>query len=163
QLLVSVEVELVELPVLGQYAAHGPGDRAHHDGFGFNHVLAEFNAAEHRTSRDAGGGKKAIAPNHILDLVFLLRILDAHLYGARPSFLGASHRACLLVTANTTERRRRQHTFRRAADAEINVDAGFRIGAMNDTGDIAITDEAHRGAGLADRRNDVRVPRPVEQ
>ena len=69
----------------------------------------------------------------------------------------------LHLAADAAQRRRRQHAFRRAADAEIDVDAGLRLGAMDHAGDVAVGDQRHRGAGLADRRDHVGMARPVEQ
>src|SRR5262249_62434856 len=63
----SIEIEFIELPVLGDDPAHCSRNRAHHDGFRFYNVLAEFNAAQHRPARDTGRGEEAIALHHILD------------------------------------------------------------------------------------------------
>src|SRR5262245_64475903 len=73
-----VKIKFVELPMLGQYAAHRAGDRAHHYCFGLNHVLAEFYPAQHGAAGDPGGGKKAIAFHHIVNLVLTPRVFDAH-------------------------------------------------------------------------------------
>src|SRR5262245_19388249 len=74
-----VKMKFVELPMLGQYAAHRAGDRAHHYRFGLNHVLAEFYPAQHGTAGDPGGGKKAIAFHHIVNLVLTPRVFYADL------------------------------------------------------------------------------------
>src|SRR2546423_8700097 len=78
----SIQVEFVELAVLGADPAHRAGHRAHHHGFGLDHVAAEAHAPEHRAGSDAGRGEQAIAPDHVHDLVALARVLDAHLEGA---------------------------------------------------------------------------------
>src|SRR6516165_11667131 len=50
----SIEVELVELPMLGLDCAHRAGDRAHHHGLGLdNIVLAELHTGQQRTRSDA--------------------------------------------------------------------------------------------------------------
>src|SRR5450759_5954530 len=72
------EVKLRHLPVLGTDPAHGAGGRAHHHGFGLDHVLAELDPAQHGAIGHAGGGEQTIALHHVFDLVFFLRILDAH-------------------------------------------------------------------------------------
>jgi hypothetical protein len=54
----------------------------------------------------------------------------------------------LHLAADAAQRRRRQHAFGRAAGPDIHVDAGIVwIGAMDDTRDIAVGDEANRRAG----------------
>src|SRR6185312_13786521 len=55
------------------------------------------------------------------------------------------------------------HAFRRPADAEINVDAGLiRAGGVDDAGDVAVADEADRGAGSADFLDHARVTWAIE-
>src|SRR5262245_49174998 len=44
----SIQMKLLELPVLGSDPPHRAGDRAHHHGLGFDHVLAEPYAVEQR-------------------------------------------------------------------------------------------------------------------
>ena len=77
--------------------------------------------------------------------------------------VGVEHQPALHLPADAAQRRRRQHAFRRAADAEIDVDAGARrIGGVNDAGDVAVGDELHRGAGLAHAGDQFGVARAVE-
>ena len=45
----SIQVEFLELAVLGLDVAHRAGDRAHHHGLGLDHVLAELDARQQRT------------------------------------------------------------------------------------------------------------------
>src|SRR3978361_2122953 len=80
--LSSIQMELLELPVLGRDVAGGAGDRADHDGFGLDHAFTELDAREQRTCRDARGREQAVAPRHVLDPVDELRVRHAHLVGA---------------------------------------------------------------------------------
>ena len=69
----------------------------------------------------------------------------------------------LHLPADAAQRGRRQHALGRAADAEIDVDAGFvGIGGVDDAGDIAIADQADRGTGLAHRPNQIGVARAIK-
>src|SRR5690242_17085989 len=76
------QVEFIELAVLGLHPAHGPGDGAHDDCFSFDHVFSEFHAREHRPVGYAGSSEQAVASDHVLDLVFLFQVGDAHFAGA---------------------------------------------------------------------------------
>src|ERR1700676_1228526 len=87
----SIEVEFLELAVIGLDVAHRAGDRAHHHGLGLDHVLAELDAAEQRTVGDAGGGKQAVAPHHVLDAIDHVRIVHAHLASALALLLGVEN------------------------------------------------------------------------
>ncbi len=51
----------------------------------------------------------------------------------------------------------------RTADAEQQVDAGALAGGHDRAGDVAVDDELDPGAGRADLRGQILVPRPVEQ
>ncbi len=78
----------------------------------------------------------------------MLRIRDAHLVGALALLLGVENQPALHLAADAAQRRRRQHALGRAAGADIHVDAGIvGIGAMDHAGDVAVGDQAHRGAG----------------
>src|SRR6185503_20584460 len=56
-----------------------------------------------------------------------------------------------------------QHALGSAADAEIDVDAGFLgIGGPDDTGDVAVGDELDARAGFTHRGYEFGVARPVE-
>ena len=56
---------------------------------------------------------------------FLFGIGDAHLQGALALVLGVEDQPALHLAADAAQRRRGQHAFRRAAGAEIDVDAGL--------------------------------------
>jgi len=56
-----IQIELLELPVLGSDPAHRAGDRAHHHGLGLDHLAAELDAAQHRAVGNAGRREQAIA------------------------------------------------------------------------------------------------------
>src|ERR1700722_17055240 len=76
-------LELTELPVLRHDAPHGAARRAHHHGLGLDDAVAESDAAQHAAVGDAGRREQAVAAHHVFDQVFLARVLDAHLGGAR--------------------------------------------------------------------------------
>src|SRR4029079_14615248 len=159
----SVEMKLAELAVLSQDTPYRTRHRTHHDGLGFDHILAEFDATKHRPGCDACRGEETIAPHHVFDLVFFLRILDAHLRCSRAQFLGVDDQPCLHLPANAAQSSSREHALRRAANAKINVDTGFRIRPVNHAGDIPVADQANCGARLSHGGNDIGVTRAVEQ
>jgi len=105
-----------------------PGDRAagraHHHGFGFDRLFAELHAAQHAAIGNAGRREQALAFDRALDLIFAAWVLDAHLGGALALLLGVEYRPRLHLPADAAQRRGRQHALRRAANTEINVDAG---------------------------------------
>src|SRR5882757_8088167 len=82
-----IEVELIQLPVLGLDVTDSASDGTHHDGFGFDHILAELDAGQQGTRGDAGRREQAVAPRHVLDAVDHLGIGDAHLVRALAPFL----------------------------------------------------------------------------
>src|SRR5262245_43574781 len=158
-----VKMKFVELPVLGQYAPHRAGDRAHHYRFGLNYVLAEFYPAQHGAAGNPGRGKQAIAFHHIVNLVLTPRVFDTHLQRALTQLFGIDDQSCLHLPADATQCRRGQHALWGPADAQIDVDARFRFGAMDHARHVAITDQADGGASLAHRGDDVGMTWPVEQ
>ena len=67
------------------------------------------------------------------------------------------------LPADAAERRRREHALRRAAAAEIDVDAGrLRIGRVDDAGNVAVADQPDRGAGRAHALDQLGMARTVE-
>src|SRR3954469_2037383 len=96
----SIQVEFFELTVLGPDPAHRAGDRAHHNGLSLDHLAAEFDALEERAGGDAGRRKEAVALHHVLNLVFLARILDGHLERALALLFGVEDRAALHLSAD---------------------------------------------------------------
>src|SRR5580700_2072983 len=152
-----------ELPVLGPDPAHRAAARAHHHRLGLDRAVAESYPLEQRAGGDAGCGEQAVASHHVLDPVFLARVLDAHPGGALALFVGVEHEAPLHLAADAGERCRGEHALGRAADAEIYVNAGrLRVGGMNDAGDIAVRDEPHGSASAAGRCDKIGMARPVE-
>src|ERR1700736_5611717 len=77
----SIEVEFLELAMIGLDVTHRAGDRAHHHGLGLDHVLAEFDARQQRAGGNPGCRKQAVTLCHVLDAVNCARIGDAHLAG----------------------------------------------------------------------------------
>src|SRR5579863_1014409 len=156
-------LELLQPAVLGPDPADGAGDRAHHHRLCLDDAVAELDAVQHRAVGDAGRCEQAIAAHHVFDLEFLARVLDAHLAGALTALIGVEHKAALHLAADAAQRRCRQHALGRAADAEVNVDAGlFRFGGVDDAGNVTVRDQADRRAGLADRRNQVGMARSIK-
>src|SRR5580692_12612613 len=132
-----LQLELVEIPVLGLDPAHCAGGRAHHHGLGLDDAGPEAHALQQRAGGDAGRREYAVALHHVVHRVFLARILDAHLAGALALFLGVEHEAALDLPADAGERRGREHALGRAADADVDVDAGgLRIGRVDDACDV---------------------------
>ena len=83
-------------------------------------------------------------------VVFLVRVLDAHASRALALCLGVEDQPALHLAADAAQRAGRQHAFRRAAGAEIDVDAGILgLRRVDDAGDVAIGDEPDRRTRLA--------------
>src|SRR5262245_25022967 len=156
-------MKLVELAVFGQDTTYRARYRTHHQGLGFDYILAEFDAAEHWPGCDACRREEAVASDHVLDLVFFLRILDAHLRGSRPQLLGVDNEPCLHLSADTAQSRSREHTFWRATNAQINIDTGPRVRAVDDAGHVAVADQADCGARLSHGGYDIGVTWAIEQ
>src|SRR5581483_7589683 len=131
--------ELTDLPVLGPNPADGAAGRAHDHGFCFDHIAVELHAAQHAAVGYASRGKQALALDHVLDLIFAAWVFDPHFGRALALLFGIEHEPRLHLATDATQRRRRQHTLRRATNAEIDIDAGLvRIGGVDDAGDVAI-------------------------
>src|SRR5260221_12810195 len=143
----SIQMKLLELPVLASDPAHRAGDRAHHHRLSFDHVLAEPHACEQRPVGDAGRGEQTIALHQVADLILLARVLDAHFPGPLALFFGVEHEPTLHLAADAAQRRGGQHSFGRSANAYINVDAGVGgIGGGGYTPDRAPAGETDPGA-----------------
>src|SRR6478752_1041172 len=97
-------MEFIELAMLCEHAADRASDRAHYNGLCLDHILAELDTLEHRPRRYAGRGKKTISSHHVLDLIFLLRVLDSHLGRSRAQLLGVDNQAGLHLAANASQR-----------------------------------------------------------
>src|SRR3981081_955446 len=66
--------------------------------------------------------------------------------------IGVEHQAALHLAADTAQRGCRQHALGSTTGTRThtNIDTAiFRIRGVNDAGDVAITDQAHGGAGAA--------------
>ena len=111
--------------MLGFDPAYGAGDGAHHHRLGPDNAVAELDALQHTAIGDAGRREQAIAPHHVLDLIFPARVLDAHFRRTLMPFLGIDHEPALHLAADAAQGRRRQHALGRTADAKKNVDAGL--------------------------------------
>src|SRR3546814_19109472 len=70
--------------------------------------------------------------------------------------------AALELAADAAQRGRRQHTFRRAADAHVDVDAALLAAGRHHAGDVAVANQPDAGAGGAHLGDDLAVARPVE-
>jgi len=57
----------LELAVLGLDVTNRASYRAHHCGFGLDHILAKLDAREQRTVGDTGRGEQAVALYQVLD------------------------------------------------------------------------------------------------
>src|SRR3984957_6281909 len=100
----SVEMEFFELAMLGLDVAHGAGDRAHHHGFGLDHILARLDARESRSIGHACCREQAVALRHVLDAIDEARIGDADLAGAFALFLAVENQSALHLAADAAQR-----------------------------------------------------------
>src|SRR5215475_3281495 len=134
-----IQLKFVNMAMLSADPADRPGCGSHYHRFGINGVLLEAHTLEQRAAGNAGCGKDAVTSDHIPHRVFFSRIQDAHPLRALAFFIGIEHEPPLHLSADATQSRRRQNTFRRAANAHVDVNSGhLRIGGMNDAGDIAV-------------------------
>src|SRR5688572_16639927 len=109
-------MEFLQLAVLGADPAHRAGDRTHHHRLGLDDVAAETHALEHGAGGHACRREQAVAPYHVLDLVALAHIVDAHFERALAPLLGVEHEPALHLTADAAQRRGREYPFGRATD-----------------------------------------------
>ncbi len=114
-------------------------------------IAAEAHARQHVAVGDAGRGEEHIARCHLCHVVDPLGILDAHAAGAGDLFRRVEQQTALHLTAGAAKRGSGQHTLRRTAYSDIDIDAGgLRIGRVNDARDITVADQADGCAGRAD-------------
>ena len=107
-----------------------------------------------------GSGEHHVAGGELIDREFLFDVGDAHFLGPLDLFVIARRQPALKFAADTAQSRRRQHAFRRAADAQQQIDAGFRLGGRDRRGDVAVADQADARARLTNFLNDRIMPRP---
>ena len=109
-------------------------------------------AAKDRSPRD-----------HVAHGVFAAKIVDAGGARAGAMLLVGDDETALHLPADAGKRRRGKHAFRRAANAHIDVDAGFqRLGHVDHAGNVAVADQLERGARGAHLLDELGVARAVE-
>src|SRR3954465_2917165 len=159
----SIQPELRHLAMLGMDAPHRAGDRAVDHRLRLDHLLSELDALQHRAIGDAPRADDDVARRQFVHVVFLLRIADAHFARTLDLRLGVEDEPRLHLPADTTQCARGKHAFRRAAGAEIKIDAGMLgLRRVDDAGDIPVGDEPYRRARLAARHDQVGMAQPVE-
>src|SRR6185437_11168081 len=109
---------------------------------------AELHAGKHVAVGDAGGRKQHVTARHLLGAVDLVGVGDAHLGRARDLFRRIEQQASLDLAAGAAQGGGSQHAFRRTAGAHVDVDAClFRVGGVDDAGNVAVADEADGSTG----------------
>eukprot|EP01136_Pigoraptor_vietnamica_P043675 Opistho-1_new@19395 len=158
----SIVLELLEVEVHGLYEADGAGRRAHHHRVRLDAVALEGDAVEEVAVGDAGGGEEDVTGGHLRQVVLLVRLGDAHAFGAGALLLGVEDQPALHLAADAAQRRRGEHALGSTADADVNVDAGlFRVGGVDDAGDVAVADQADRRTRGAHGLDQGVVSRPI--
>ena len=71
-------------------------------------------------------------------------VLQTEAAGAGLLVLVAEHEPPLELAADALQRRRRQNALRRAALADVEIDAGLRIGGVDHPRDVAVGDQIAR-------------------
>ncbi len=142
--------------------AHGAGFRAHDHGLGAGATREAPHPLEHGAVGDAGGREHDLAAGEVVQAILAVEIGDAPALAAGAFGLVAEHQPALELAADAAQRRRRQHPFRRAADAHVDVDAAVRAAGRDHARNVAVADQHDARAGLARFDDDLVVARPVE-
>ena len=151
----SIEPELAEFAVLGPDAPHRAGDRA-------------VDHASRSRSRPGGTARPTASAPSVTPVAatttspeassfmsyFLLGIARRPSCAARSRFASrVEDQAALHLAADAAQRAGRQHALRRAARAEIEIDAGLLgLRGEDDAGDVAVGEQAQRRRRRAGRR-----------
>src|ERR1041384_4707173 len=115
---------------------------AHYAGMRRRAAGKEMYAVEIVPVRDARRREHHVAAGELLKAEFLVNVFDAHRLSALDLLRVAELEPSLHVAVHAGERRRREHAFRRAADAEQKIDAGLGLGGGDRRRDVAVADEA---------------------
>ena len=143
--------------VAGHHQVIGP----RHGGDGGLHGDGAIGGAD--AGGDPGGGEDHILGDHVVAGIDPVQVLDPGLFRPRLLVAVAEQQLAVNLSAHAFQRRRRQNALRRAARAHVHVDAGLiGLGAMDHARDVAIGDEADRGAGLPHARDDLGMARALE-
>ena len=74
---------------------------AHHNGFCLDKLLTKLDTRHQCTIGDASRSKQAVAPHHVFDQEYLLRIDNTHSGGAFALFIAVEHQSALHLAADT--------------------------------------------------------------
>ena len=125
-------------------------------------VLEELDAAQEVAVGDAGGAEHdVLTGRQLLGAVDPAQVDPG---GVEPRALAvvAGHEAPLDLAAHAHDRGRRHHAHGRAAGAHHAVDVRAAHHRRQRGDDVAVADQLHPGAGLADLGDQPLVPRAVE-
>ena len=132
-----------------EQAPHRAGFRPHQDGFCLQIVAIAVGALDHGSIGDAGRGKDDIFGDQVMQAIDPVQILDPGLLCPSAFVIVAEQKPSVDLSAHAFQRCSGKHAFRCATGAHIHVDPGFRaFGAMDHASDVAIRDQADRGAGF---------------
>src|SRR5216684_8910434 len=139
-----------------------PALRAHHHRVRLGAPLEEAHAAQEIAAGHAAGGEDDVPARHLLHPEDFVDVGDAHLLRPLDLLVVARLEPALHVAAHAADGRGGDDALGRAADAHEHVDA--RLGKAGGDGrrDVAVADELDARPGGADLRNELFVPRPVE-
>ena len=119
-------------------------------------------AAQHGAVGHPRRGEHHVAAREVVEIVDAVQVGDAHALRARLLVVVAEVKLALHLAADRAQRRRREDALGRAADAHVDVDAAVRSRRGDHAGDVAVADQADAGAGLAHRRDQLLMARPIE-
>ena len=125
-------------------------------------MRAAADAAQHRAVGHAGGGEHHVAPRQVLEGVFPVEVGDSHRPGAGALALVPEQQPAHHPAAYAAQRGGGEDSLRRAAGAEIDVDAGVAARSGDDPGHVAVLDQADARPRRADGGDQRFVARAVE-
>ena len=120
--------------------------------------VAAMHALQQRPVGHAGRGEDAVALGHVLQAIDAVEVLDPPAARAGDLVVVAEHEPALHLPADAAQRGRREHALGRAAGADVDVDAGVRVGRRDHAGDIAVGDQPDAAAERAKLGDDSVVP-----
>src|SRR5690606_34792848 len=97
-------------------------------------------AGEHAAVGHAGGAEHHVARGQFLQLVLAVQVGDAGLGGAALLVIVAEDETPLHLPADAAQGGGGQNALGRAAGADVKVDAGGRIGGVDDPRHVAVGD-----------------------
>src|ERR1700722_13050653 len=119
---VNASILILPADMARLHPAHGTRAGAHENAFSGDVLPMEMHALQHRAVCHARRRKHHIAGGELIQRVFAIEIGDAQPRGACALVVLLEHETRLHLSADTTQRRRRQHALGRTTLPQIDVD-----------------------------------------